>query len=352
MQIRQPARSRSRAVAAFAAAGALALSACGQGSGGSGSSGGGDGTAGGKTYDWDMTITTGKTSTWYEGAELFGQVLEEKSGGRMTLNIFPSEQLTSGDQVAGVEMLMEGDKAFSYNSTIVYAGIDPKFGAVNAPFLYEDADEAVATLEATGFDAYKKLAAGHGVELLGFGESGFRQITNNARPILEPADLKGIKLRIPGIGLFTDIFQTLGANPTTMNFAEVFTALQQGTIDGQENPIDVIYSASLNEVQDYLSVWNYVYDPLILGMNRDQFDALTSEDQQIVLDAAAEANELQISSNREKQESQLEELRADMEIVELTPEQVAVFQEAVDPLYGKYQEVWGEDLAKALQPQN
>lgn len=321
----------------------LVLTACG---------GGGDGaSADGETYEWDFTVTTGNTSTWYEGAELFAEQVDEKSGGRMTVNIFPNEQLSNGNTVAGLEQLMNGEKELSFNSTIIYASIDPKFGAVNAPFLYTDLDQARTTLEATGIEAYKEASAEHGVQLLAMGESGFRQLTNSRGPVRTPEDLKALKIRIPGIGLFDDIYKQLGANPTTMTFSEVFTALQQGTIDGQENPIDIIYTSGLNEVQDHLTVWNYVYDPLILGMNKDVYDSMSPEDQAIVDEAAKAAAELQIKNNRDKEDGELEELRSTMEVIELTEDEAGAFREAMNPVYEQYQDIWGEDLATAVTPE-
>lgn len=326
---------------ALALAATLGLAACG---------GGDDPAAEGETYEWDFTLTTGSTSTWNEGAELFAEQVAEESGGRMQVNIFTNEQLSGGDPAAGVEQLMNGEKALSFNSTIIYAGIDPKFGAVSAPFQYGDLEQARGVIEATGQDAYTELAGGHGVQVLAMGESGFRQVTNNVRPIQTPEDMSAVKMRIPGIGLFNDIYQGLGANPTTMNFAEVFTALQQGTIDGQENPIDIIHSSGLDEVQEHLTVWNYSYDPLILGMNKELYDSLSDEDKQIVDDAAQAAVELQISNNREKEEGQLEELRDTMSVVELTPEEIQAFRDEMAPLYEEYQDVWGEDMVDALSP--
>lgn len=327
----------------LAAVSTIGLAACG--------SGGGDEAAGGETYNWDFTITTGNTSTWHEGAQLFADTVEEDSGGRMTVNIFTNEQLSGGDSAAGVEQLMNGEKELSYNSTIIYAGIDPRYGAVNAPFLYTDLEEAAAVLEATGLEAYRELAAEDGVQVLGFGESGFRQITNSIQPIRTPADLANLKMRIPGIGLFTDIYQELGANPATMNFSEVFTALQQGTIEGQENPVDIIYSSGLEEVQEHMTMWNYVYDPLILGMNKNLYDSLSEEDRAIVDEAAAAANELQISNNRDREADQVDELTQSMEVVELSPEEIDAFREAMTPVYDDYQDVWGPDLIEALAPE-
>lgn len=328
-------------VPGIALAGCLALTACGAGA---------TDTDGETSYVWDMTVTVGTTSTWFEGAEQFAELVEERSGGRMTIRVFPNEQLSAGDPDAGVEQLMRGDKDFSYNSTIIYAGIDPRFGAINAPFLYTDYEEADQAIESGALEAYEELAAERGVEMLGFGESGFRQVTNNIRPIRTPEDLEGVKLRIPGISLFTDMYQELGANPATMNFAEVFTSLQQGTIDGQENPMDVISSSGLEEVQEHLTVWNYVYDPLVLGMNQELFESLSPEDQEIITESAAEANEFQISSNRELEASQLAEQAELMEAVTLDDEEIAAFQDRLAPLNDEYESVWGEEIADAVQP--
>src|SRR5699024_5266220 len=166
-----------------------------------------------------------------------------------------------------------------------------------------------------------------------------------------PEDLADLKIRIPGIGLFDDIYKQLGANPTTMSFSEVFTSLQQGTIDGQENPIDIIYTSGLAEVQEYLTIWNYVYDPLILGMNKEVYDSLSAEDQEIVNEAAKAAAELQIKNNRDKEAGELEELRSQMEVIELSQEESTAFRDAMNPVYEQYTDIWGEDLMTAVTPE-
>ncbi|QVQ51423.1 DctP family TRAP transporter solute-binding subunit [Spiractinospora alimapuensis] len=325
-----------------AAATGLSLTACGTAGAAS------DDT----TYSWKMTITVGAASTWYEAAELFAETLERESDGRMSVDVFPNEQLSAGNQAGGVEQLMSGDKDFTYNSTIIYAAVDPRFGAINAPFLYTDYDQADAAISAGAEEAYQELTAEFGVHMLGFGESGFRQVTNNVRPIEAPEDLEGIKIRIPEIGLLTDFYRGSGANPSTMNFAEVFTSLQQGTIEGQENPMDVIDKAGMAEVQAYLTVWNYVYDPLILGVNQELFDSLDPADQDIIQDAADEANAYQIQLNRDAEEVQLEEQAELLDTTVLDEAQMAEFREAVQPLYDDYASVWGTDLIDAVTPED
>lgn len=330
-------------IAACAAALSLSLAGCSGGASASGTPG--------ESYNWDFTITVGNTTTWHLGAEKFAEILDEESDGRIKVNVFTNEQLSGGDAGAGIEQLMNGDKAFSYNSTITYSGIDPRFSAINAPFLYKDYAEADAAIAGGALDAYKKVAEENNIELLGFGESGFRQITNNKHPVIEPDDLKSLKLRVPGSGLFMDIYSTLGADPITMNFSEVFTSLQNNTIDGQENPYDVIYSNGLTEVQEHLTVWNYVYDPLVLGMNKDLYDSLSEEDQVLVQKAAAEANKIQITENRKREAEQLAEMRKKMQVAELDSAQVDEFRKAMSPIYEKYATIWTEELAKAVKPQ-
>ncbi|MFC5337877.1 DctP family TRAP transporter solute-binding subunit [Leucobacter denitrificans] len=337
---------KKTALVAILATSALALTAC---SGDGASNGGGD--ASGDTYNWDMTITVSETSTWWAGAEKFGELLDEKSDGRMTLNIFANEQLSGGDPAAGVEMLSDGSKAFSYNSPIIYSGIDPRFSAITAPFLYQNYEEADAAIEAGAADAYAGLTEDMNIKMLGFGESGFRQLTNNSKEITAPEDIAGMKFRVAGSELFIEIYKELGADPVTMNFSEVFTSLQNGTIDGQENPFDVIYSNGLMEVQDYLSVWNYVYDPLILGMNLDMYNELSDEDKAIVDEAAAEANAYQIELSRDKESEQLAEMKEQMTVTELTPEQLTAFREALQPIYDAYTDKWTPEVLEAVTPQ-
>ena len=342
---------RSLLAGAAGVAAAASLAACRPastgGGGGASADNGGAGGGGGENYSWDMTITIGNTSTWWAGAEKFGELLAEKSGDRIKLNLFANEQLSSGDPAAGIEMLQNNQKAFSYNSTIIYGGLNEKFGTINAPFLYADIAEVDANLESAA-EAYMALAESMNVKMLGFGESGFRQVTNNIRPIRTPEDLRGIKLRVPGITMFQDIFAELGANPTTMNFSEVFTALQQGTIDGQENPVEVTASSGLQEVQKYQTNWNYVYDPLILGMAGDLWASLSEEDQAIVQEAADEANDFQRNHTREVAAEREAEMAEVMEIIDLTADELQAFRDAMVPIYDKYIPIWGEDTLAAV----
>lgn len=328
----------------------LVLSGCGPGSGGGGgvAAGGGDPES---TYAWDMTVTTSETSSWYQGADRFSELVADRSDGRIVISVFANDQLSAGDALAGVEQLMNGDKALSYNSAIQLSGIDDRFSAIAAPFTfdsYEQVDLVVHDTEV--IEAYGDLASQHGMRLLGFGENGFRQISNNVRPISAPDDLRGLKLRTPGSALFIDLYQMLGADPTVMSFNELFTSLQTGTVDGQENSIDLLYANGLVEVQEYLTVANYIYDPLLLLINDDLFESLSPEDRAILEESAAEANAFQVDLIRELERQQLSEISNDIEVHELTAQEREAFREAIAELYVEWEGTWTPELYSLIQP--
>jgi len=297
-----------------------------------------------KAVHLKMNLTTNENSTWFLGASKFKEIVEEKTGGKYIVDIFPSEQLSGGNQVKGLEMVQTGITDLDIHSTIIYTIMDPKFTVVNMPWMIPTYEEADAMMAGEGGDAIFELAKENGIVPLAFGESGYRQITNSVRPITEAADLDGIKLRVPGIKMFVDLFDVLGANPTTMNFAEVFTSLQQGTIDGQENPLDIIKSSKLEEVQEYLSLWNYVYDALLMSASTKTWEMLTDEEKVIFQEAAIEAMNYQKEQNRKKDEANLAYLKENMEVIEVTPEKIAEFKELAQPVYESYEEIIGMEL--------
>ncbi|MEW9674071.1 DctP family TRAP transporter solute-binding subunit [Ammoniphilus sp. 3BR4] len=300
-------------------------------------------------YDWKMSVTVGDTSTWFLAAQQFADEVKQKSDGRINVTVYPNEQLSGGDSGKAIELLIKGSTDLTYNSTIIYSIMDERLGVVSAPFMFKDLAEVDQAMAGKGGEAVKKLLREKGVEPLGFGQNGFRQVTNSVKPIQKPEDIQGLKIRIPGIKMYVDLWKKLGADPTKMTFSEVFTSLQQKTIDGQENPIDVIHSAKLNEVQKYATLWNYSYDPLILGMNKKLFDSLHPEDQKIVQEAADNANAFQIKLAREMEAKQIEELKSKgMEIYEPTAEELAAFKEAVQPIYEQYESVWTKELLDAF----
>jgi TRAP-type C4-dicarboxylate transport system substrate-binding protein len=184
---------------------------------------------------------------------------------------------------------------------------------------------------------------------LALGENGFRQITNSKLPIHKPADFNGMKFRVPSVTVLVDLFKMLGADPVSMSFSEVFTALQQKTINGQENPLGIIDSSKLYEVQPYLTVANYCYDPIVLSASKKFWDSLNDEDKKIFQEAATEAMAAQVIENRQRDASLLKTLTdKGMKANVLTPAEIAAFQTALAPLYKKYIDQYGAELFEAF----
>lgn len=297
-----------------------------------------------------MSVTTAESSTWTIGAQKFADLVKEKTGGKVEVKVYPNEQLSGGNQGKGVEMVMNGGIDLSYHSNIIYSIMDEKFGVISLPWLLPDYDTADSKLAGAGGEAIEKLLVEKGVKLLGFGENGFRQLTNSKKEVKTLADMKGLKIRIPGIKMYIELYKALGANPTAMNFAEVFTALQQKAIDGQENPMDVISSSKLYEVQKYMSVWNYSYDALILGMNKAKFDSFSPDIQEAIQEAATEACKFQIALNREKGAEQLQDFKdKGMVVYEFTNEDMKPFIEAVQSVYTEYEGIMGKELIDSFR---
>lgn len=298
-----------------------------------------------------LSHVTAKGSPWDKGAERFAELVAKKTGGRLAVKVFPQSQLANGNQKAELEMLQSGVLDMTWDSPIILAlFLDKRFDVWNLPWLYPSMDVANAVADGPmGELAYKWLAE-KGVVGLGIGVNGFRELTNSKRPISTPDDMKGIKFRVAGSKLYLETFKLLGANAVTMSFGEVFTALQQGVIDGQENPTAIIDSSKLYEVQKYLTMWHYSFDPLVLCINKRLFDGLAPADQQAIREAAKEAvaYERQLSAEEEKRLP--EELRKKgMQVNDLTPQQIAAFRERVKPVYTMVEEYVGADNMRLMR---
>ena len=322
----------------------LGLTGCG-GSGGGDSSSGDSGAASGQKQVLNMSVTSANGSTWEKGALYFADLVKERTDGMVEIKVYANEQLSGGNQGKGVEMLMSGATDLSFHSNIIYSIMDERFGVISLPFLFSSVDDADAALAGAGGEAINEILLEKNIVGLGFAENGFRQLTTSKKPIEKLEDIKGMKIRIPGMKMYTSLFKALGADPLTMNFAEVFTALQQGTIDGHENPIDTIYSSKIHEVQKYLTMWDYSYDALILGMNKDKFESFDEETQKIIQEAALEACAYQIQINREVADEEIAEFEeAGMTISILPEEAKGPFREAVKPVYDEYEPIMGTEL--------
>ena len=257
---------------------------------------------------WNFDCSTGDTSTWAQAGYYFNALMQESTGGKVKVAVYAGEQLTNGDQVAGIQALMDGNTLqVSLHSNLIYANFDPRFNVVSLPYIFSNYDDVDKVMAGEGGNNLKSVLSEYGLKCEGIAENGFRQITNSKKPITNVSDLSDIKMRICSNDLCAEVYKEWGCDASVMNWAETYTALQQGTVDGEENPETAIASASVQDVQDYISLWNAYYDCLFFCINQRAYDAF-SDEQKAVIDAnAAKAVEYQKTINRENVAALVEE---------------------------------------------
>ncbi len=248
---------------------------------------------------WNFACSTTETSTWAKGGEKFGELMEKATGGKVKVNVYASDQLTNGNQSEGIQALMDGDPVqISMHSNLIYSSFDPRFNVVSLPFIYESTDDVDRILDGEAGDKLNEILDSYGLHCMGMAENGFRQLTNSVRPVKSIDDIKNIKIRVAGSNLLMKCYELWGADATNMNWSETYTALQQNTVEGQENPLPAIDAASVQEVQKYVSMWNANYDCLFFCINKDLYNSLTPEQQAVVDEAGAKAVEYEREINR------------------------------------------------------
>jgi tripartite ATP-independent transporter DctP family solute receptor len=274
----------------------------------------------------------------------------KNTGGRIEVKVFPQSQLANGSQKAELEMLQSGVLDMTWDSPIILAlFLDTRFDVFNLPWLYSSMDVANKVADGTMGDLAMKWMEEKGIVGLGIGVNGYRELTNSKHPVTTPDDMKGIKFRVAGSKLYLETFRLLGANAVTMNFGEVFTSLQQGVIDGQENPTAIIHSSKLYEVQKYLTLWRYSFDPLVLCIHKKLFESLSPADRQALRAAAREAVSFERALSAEEERVLPEKLKAlGMQVNTLTPAQLALFKEKVKPVYSTMEASIGADNIKLM----
>jgi tripartite ATP-independent transporter DctP family solute receptor len=183
------------------------------------------------------------------------------------------------------------------------------------------------------------------VEPLALAGNGFRQITNNVREITKPADLNGLRIRIPGMKMYVSTFKSLGANASALDFAELYSALQQKTMDGQENPVSTIVSGKLHEVQKYCTLWNYSYHLIVIGVNKKLWDSLDDKTKDILKKSARQAAYYEKMVARKMDAELVDTMaKAGVKVTRLTPEQMKAFPPLVEPVYKEFEPTIGKEL--------
>jgi tripartite ATP-independent transporter DctP family solute receptor len=282
------------------------------------------------------------------GMEKFAELVTAKSGGKMKVNLFPGGAL--GSDQANVSAVQGGTlEIVSLNSGIL-ASQTKEFGIYDFPFMFASPREADAVVDGPfGRSMHQKLEA-KGIVGLAYWELGFRNVTNSRRPITKVEDLAGLKLRVIPNAINVDWVKALDANPTPMPFPEVYTALEQKAIDGQENPVTVINANKFYEVQKHVVLTNHQYNPQSVIFSKKVWDTLSGDEKKILADAAQEAAKFQREASRSAAGGALDNMKKNgMQVTELSPAELAKFREKMKPVIAKHSEVVGADTVAALQ---
>ena len=281
--------------------------------------------------------------------DYFAQLVSERSGGNVTVAVFPNDQLANGNASRGIEMIASGSIDLAAYATCTLAVIDEKLPVATIPWIFDDYAQAREVIDTTGGEYYAQRLAMKGMTYLGSFHNGFRQITNSKHEVTTPADMENLKIRVPGSVVYMGFFRALGADPTSMNWSEVFTAIQQGTIDGQENGVSITSTSKMQEVQDYLTMWNYSYENDLFVANTEVWNSLRPETQELLQACATEACEWGRDVLEAEEAEILEEFEAaGMTITYLTEEEQAAFNEAIADFKAEMIAYFGADACAAF----
>ena len=273
-------------------------------------------------------------------ARVMGQEIEKRVPGKVDWQVFADSQL-GGDSTI-MKGLVLGTHMLTMNGSW-FQSIQPEFSVFDTPFFFKDQAQAQKVAAAI----QPKLAADllpKGVVLLGIGDLGFREVSNNVRPIVTPADLKGIKLRVPGNPASLELFRTLGANPTPMDIAELYMGLRGGVLDGQENPLQSIYAYKFQEVQKYISMTNHVFSGIFIGASTKYWNTWPSDVQQAIRAASEIAAKFSFEQDIALQDDVKKKILASNPDLKFNDVDFPAFQQAVKPLYDKIQQTVGTDI--------
>ena len=300
--------------------------------------------------EYRMSLGLGTAFPWGQGGQLWADKVRERTNGRINIKLYPGTSLVQGDQTREFSAIRQGVIDMAVGSTINWSPQVKALNLFSLPFLFPDfaAVDAV-TQGAPGQEIFKILDKA-GVQPLAWGENGYREISNSKHAITQPADLKGLKLRVVGSPLFMDTFTALGANPTQMSWADAQPAMASKAVDGQENPLSVFQAAKLQSVgQKHVTLWGYMNDPLIFVVNKDVWASWTPEDREIVRQAAIDAGREEIAIARkglvEAGKPLVKELEAlGVTVTDLNAEQRKAFADATKAVYTKWKPQIGTNL--------
>lgn len=274
-----------------------------------------------------MSTTVGESSNATKMCKLFADEVKKATDGAVIISVFSSDQLSGGDMAKGVDMIANGATDCAFEPVDVLASLDERLLTLNMAWTFDSYEDAESMLNGTAGDFISKCLDAKNITALGYIHNGMRQLTNNKHAVTKPDDLKNLKIRVPGGEPFMKAFTCFGADPLSMSFSELYTALSQGTVDGQENGYDLIYNNSFHEVQKYITEWNYSYGAFALVFSTktwSKLNAATQDTLQSVADEVCRTGCQNVVNNEAKEKKEI--IDYGCEVDTLTDDQIQAFK--------------------------
>ena len=300
--------------------------------------------------EYKLSLVLAPPTAWGQAGKIWADLVKERTQGRINIKLYPGVSLIQGDQTREFSALRQGVIDMAVGSTINWSPQVKQLNLFSMPFLMPDYAAIDALTQGEVGKELFGIIDKAGVMPLAWGENGYREITNSKRPIKSPEDLKGMKIRVVGSPIFSDMFSALGANPTQMSWADAQPALASGAVDGQENPLFLFTVLKMHTVgQKFVTTWGYMADPLVFVVNKEVWGSWTPADQAIVRQAAIDAGKQNIALARkglvEPDKPVLKDIAAmGVTVTQLTPAEREAFVKATRPVYAKWTPTIGKEL--------
>ncbi|GAB3761591.1 DctP family TRAP transporter solute-binding subunit [Ramlibacter monticola] len=302
--------------------------------------------------EYRMSSVLPPAFAWGRAAETWARLMREGGQGRMNVKAYPGASLVQGDATRELTALRQGAIDLVCGSPSNWSGTARELGCFSLPFLFPDHKALDAVLNNSAFvSQYFDAVRRAGLEPLALGETGFRQLSNSKRPVHSPADLKGMKLRLPPSPMMSDTFQELGANPTVMSWADAQPALASGAVDGCENPMELFFASKMNMLgQKYVTKWNYMNEVLLFAVSRSTWEGLGKDERALLRDSAQAAAKAQIAEVRKFFAEDLRQAAAvNVAVYEPTPAQLQEFTVSTRRSYARWKAQISPTLVGAIE---
>lgn len=286
--------------------------------------------------------------SWNIAAAGFAKDVENETDGRVKINLFPNAQLgNEGTLVQGLQIGSIGAGIIGCGS---FQPLDKRFGIVELPYAWNNRKAAYAAYDGELGQSLAEIGKKHSIDIISWWENGYREMTNNEHPITKPEDLKGLKIRVTPDKMRLETFKALGASPAPLPFSELYSALQQGVFNAQENPLAIIYGSSFFEVQKYLSLTNHIWDPACLTFSASTWNQISDKDKKTIRILADKWRDKQRTMTQDQDKKLIGELEA--KGMKVNKVDIAPFKAKVQSVWNQYQSIYGKKLFELINKYN